>query len=303
MPERGNVTGCSGGATIAPDAARTPTLVICGGTTATPSNRSDPLLRSWDEGTSATKFASVPGPAAYFPPQIPGRWDCSVTREPSGSYVTTFGSCIMAHGRVRPHQGTGYCDGAKQDGTPQVLSYVSSDLKTWRYLGEQFRHPAWTWPSPTADVSAAGQLVITKPRMQHVPRVECPYQHTDLLTNKTILKLSMAGTAKDYVLVGTLPGNGSSFVPDARSSPTGTLLDWGGLYASAFLADTQHARSIMYGWIFASYDLAEAVGGATFDCALSLPRVMGTRRLASGAVVPTWELAVRRPLRPFWRPF
>ena len=48
---------------------------------------------------------------------------------------------------------------------------------------------------------------------------------------------------------------------------------------------------MLFGWVFASYDLAAAAGGASFDCALSLPRVMGTRTLAGGAVVPTWEIA------------
>ena len=197
----------------------------------------------------------------------------------------------MANNTVRPHQGTGYCDGRKQDGTPQVLSYVSSDFKTWEFLGEQWTWHGWTWPIPTASAND-GRLVVGKPQMAHVPRVECPYQHTDQLTSQTILKLSMAGTGKDFVFVGSLQqGNGSSFVPDVATSPTGMLFDWGGLYASAFLADTRNARSLAYGWIFAAYNLGAAVGGATFDCALSLPRVMSTRTLASGAVVPTWEIA------------
>ena len=74
-----------------------------------------------------------------------GRWDCSVTRERSGRYRTTFGSCIMANGTVRPHQGTGYCDGNRQDGTPQILAYVSDDFETWEYLGETWQHSEWTW--------------------------------------------------------------------------------------------------------------------------------------------------------------
>lgn len=298
MPPAHNITGCSGGATIAPNAARTPTLVICGGTTATPRNRSDPLLIEWDDGTNATEYPSVPG-GAFFPSNIPGRWDCSVTREPSGRYVTTFGSCIMANGTVRPHQGEGYCDGKKQDGTPQVLSYVSSDFRSWEYLGEQFQWTGWTWPLPTAG-HIDGRLVIEQPRMLHVPRVECPYQYTDE-HNSTILKLSMAGTSKDFVFVGSLQGNGSSFAPDAATSPTGTLLDWGGLYASAFLADTQHARSIMYGWIFASYNLAAAVGGATFgELVLNLPtwfcasvHSVHSVRLCTSALPSTAALTVR----------
>jgi hypothetical protein len=65
-------------------------------------------------------------------------------------------------------------------------------------------------------------------------------------------------------------------------------------YASAVLADTKlpsKPRSVLFGWVFDAYDLPNAVGGASFDSALSLPRVMGTRRLASGAVVPTWDIA------------
>lgn len=150
-----NVTGCSGGATIAPDDAQTPVLVICDGTTATPSNRSDPFLADWDEGTMSTKFPAVPGANEsspkfpYFPVDIPGRWDCSVTRQPSGRYVTTFGSCLMANGTVRPHQGTGYCDGRKQDGMPQILAYESEDFKVWKYVGEPFQHREWLWPMPS----------------------------------------------------------------------------------------------------------------------------------------------------------
>ena len=41
----------------------------------------------------------------------------------------------------------------------------------------------------------------------------------------------------------------------------------------------------------AQQDSVEQVGGATFDCALSLPRVMATKTLAGGEVVPTWEIA------------
>ena len=45
----------------------------------------------------------------------------------------------MFNGTIRPHQLNGYCDGTKQDGLPQVLSYVSTDFKTWEYLGEQWK--------------------------------------------------------------------------------------------------------------------------------------------------------------------
>ena len=129
------VAGCSGGATIAPDG--TPTLVICGGTTAVPVNRSDPLLTHWVQiGGDLTEMGTPP---AYFPANIPGKWDCSVYKEPSGRYRVTFGSCTMLAGRTRPHQLNGYCDGPKQDGLPQVLSYVSDDFKNWQYLGEQWK--------------------------------------------------------------------------------------------------------------------------------------------------------------------
>ena len=118
---KAEVAGCSGGATLAPDGM--PTLVICGGATAVPANRSDPLLTHWiQNATDLTKNA-------YFPENIPGKWDCSVYREPSGRYRVTFGSCAMFNGTVRPHQGEGYCNGGQgkghQDGLPQVLSYVS----------------------------------------------------------------------------------------------------------------------------------------------------------------------------------
>lgn len=140
-----------------------------------------------------------------------------------------------------------------------------------------------------------GKLVIGAPDMVHVPRVECPYQFVDAENNETtILKLSMAGTGKDFIFVGSATaGNGSTFTPNAGTGSDGVLLDWGGLYASAVLADTQPVlpRSILFGWVFASYNLGAAVGGATFDCALSLPRVMTTRTLPSGMVVPTWEIA------------
>lgn len=138
-------------------------------------------------------------------------------------------------------------------------------------------------------------MVLGPPQMVHVPRVECPYQFVNAEDNETTtLKLSMAGTSKDFIFVGsTAAGNGSKFITNAATGADGVLLDWGHLYASAVLADTQPKvhRSILFGWIFASYNLAAAVGGATFDCALSLPRVMSTRTLPSGAVVPTWEIA------------
>ena len=77
------------------------------------------------------------GPPAYFPLNVPGKWDCSVYKEPSGRYRVTFGSCTMMDGLLRPHQLNGYCDGNKQDGLPQVLSYTSTDFKSWEYLGRR----------------------------------------------------------------------------------------------------------------------------------------------------------------------
>jgi len=106
-----DVAGCSGGALIAPDS--TPTLIICGGAIAVPVNRSDPLLERWVQtgGDLTSK--------AYFPPDVPGKWDCSATREKSGRYRVTFGSCSMLPaGRMRPNQTNGYCDGSRQDGEP-----------------------------------------------------------------------------------------------------------------------------------------------------------------------------------------
>jgi len=185
------VSGCSGGATIAPDG--TPTLVICGGDTAVPANRSDPMLSHWVQtNVDVTETGSPP---AYFPLNIPGKWDCSVYREPSGRYRVTFGSCTMFNGTLRPHQGTGYCDGSKQDGLPQVLSYVSEDFKTWSYLGEQWR----------GDGGAMSGR-------RWGPRVECPYQIN--VRNHTLLKISAVAFGHDFLFVGSTTGNGSAFVPD-----------------------------------------------------------------------------------------
>ena len=59
-----------------------------------------------------------------------------------------------------------------------------------------------------------------------------------------MLKLSLAGTGRDYVFVGKQEGNGSSFVPNAATGPHGAVLDWGGFYASAVLADTRGDTSV-----------------------------------------------------------
>lgn len=76
--------------------------MICGGATAIPANRSDPLLTHWVQTSGDITERNVP--AAYFPPDVPGKWDCSIYREPTGRYRITFGSCTMLHGRVRPNQ-------------------------------------------------------------------------------------------------------------------------------------------------------------------------------------------------------
>ena len=51
------------------------------------------------DGSDVTERGNPP---AYFPPDVPGKWDCSVYREPSGRYRVTFGSCTMLAGRERP---------------------------------------------------------------------------------------------------------------------------------------------------------------------------------------------------------
>lgn len=293
-----NVSGCSGGGAVAPDG--TPTLVVCGGSTATPLNRSS--------DAHLTQWAQVPGDltgAAYFPPQVPGKWDCSVARENGGAalcYRVTFGSCTMADSRLRPHQLNGYCDGTKQDGTPQILSYVSDDFKTWQFLGEPWLHNTSSWPSPR-DPS----------QHIHVPRVECPYQlevgnsYGDKVPQQ-VLKLSLAGTGKDYAFVGSTAGsNGSTFVPAGDKNADGMLIDRGSFYASAVLADTRDGdaalpRQLLFGWVQNGYDLAQATN-PTFDCALSLPRVMGVVSDDAGVAVPTWEIApevaeLRSPPQP-----
>ena len=44
-----------------------------------------------------------------------------------------------------------------------------------------------------------------------MPRVECPYQFVTEDNQTSILKLSMAGTGKDFIFVGSAAaGNGSA---------------------------------------------------------------------------------------------
>ena len=262
------VSGCSGGATIAPDG--TPTLVICGGDTAVPANRSDPMLSHWVQtNVDVTETGSPP---AYFPLNIPGKWDCSVYREPSGRYRVTFGSCTMFNGTLRPHQGTGYCDGSKQDGLPQVLSYVSEDFKTWSYLGEQWR----------GDGGAMSGR-------RWGPRVECPYQIN--VRNHTLLKISAVAFGHDFLFVGSTTGNGSAFVPDEGTAQgpgaNGIEMDFGDMYAAAVLHHKTHGvnRHLYLGWVKCAYRFDAATAG--FDSALSLPRVMDVDD-ATGA--PTWDV-------------
>ena len=74
-----NVSGCSGGAIVVPSeeeegGSTMPTLVICGGATATPVDRTgDPQLAQWAQVDLTSE--------GYFPPEIPGKWDCSAARE------------------------------------------------------------------------------------------------------------------------------------------------------------------------------------------------------------------------------
>ena len=158
-----NVSSCSGGATLAPDG--TPTLIFCPGATAVPLNRSDPMLRQWVQNNT-----DVTG-AAFFPPNITGKWDGSVVRDAtSGRYVTTFGSCDTRGGTA--------CS------TPQILSYASSNLRSWQYLGEQWRYGSPLWPM---------HVPLIRQQSFTVPRIECPYQWQDS-ANRTVLKLSLPGT-------------------------------------------------------------------------------------------------------------
>ena len=54
--------------------ARQAPLVICGGATATPVDRTgDPQLAQWAQVDLTSE--------GYFPPEIPGKWDCSAARE------------------------------------------------------------------------------------------------------------------------------------------------------------------------------------------------------------------------------
>ena len=157
-----NVSSCSGGATIAPDG--TPTLIFCPGATAVPLNRSDPMLRQWVQNNT-----DVTG-AAFFPPNVTGKWDGSVVRDASGRYITTFGSCDTR--------------GGTSCSTPQILSYASSDLRNWQYLGEQWRYGSPLWPM---------HVPLIRQQSFTVPRIECPYQWQDQ-ANRTVLKLSLPGT-------------------------------------------------------------------------------------------------------------
>ena len=252
-----NISGCSGGATRAPDG--TPTLIFCSGQTAVPINRSDPLLRQWRvNGTDFTR-------AAYNPRDTTGKWDGSVSRDALGRYVVTFGSCKTANHTQRP--------APRQCGTPQILSYRSSDLRTWEYLGEQWSFPSGQWPVPAP-------YQPFHPAPFDVVRTECPYVWDD--GDRTLVKLSMPGFGRDYVFVGGMTGNGSHFVP----SSAGTILDWGEFYAAAVLEDTSRARHLLWGWVLSLYNIT-ATTGAQFDGALSLPRVMD---FATGAL-PRWEIA------------
>lgn len=250
-----NVSGCSGGAAIAPDG--TPTLIYCSGQTAVPVNRSDPNLRQWRmNDTDLTA-------AAYYPRDTTSKWDGSASRDQHGRYVVTFGSCKTVNHTQRP--------APRQCGTPQILSYASTDMTSWQYLGEQWSFPSGRWPVPAP-------LRPVHPSPFDVVRTECPYEWRDG-EGRTLIKLSMPGMGRDYVFVGSMTGNGSTFVP---SSPAGAILDWGNSYAAAVLDDTKFGRTLLWGWTLSLYNITEATG-ARFDSALSLPRVMDTTSTQSGS--------------------
>ena len=82
----GQITGCSGGATIGPDG--TPTLMWCHTEKAVPRNRNDPLLRFWN--TSQPNVTE--GAGTYLPRDVAFFQDVSVWRESSGRYRLTYGS-------------------------------------------------------------------------------------------------------------------------------------------------------------------------------------------------------------------
>ena len=91
-----NVSGCSGGAIVVPSeeeegGSTMPTLVICGGATATPVDRTgDPQLAQWAQVDLTSE--------GYFPPEIPGKWNCSAARE-----VGPLGQCCNVALRQRGH--------------------------------------------------------------------------------------------------------------------------------------------------------------------------------------------------------
>ena len=104
---------------------------------------------------------------------------------------------MLPLGRVRPNQANSYCDGQKQNGVPQILSYVSTDAKNWEFLGVPWHGETENWG----------------------PRIECPYQFN--IGNTTVLKMSAPGGAKhgsDWYMTGSLTGNGSTFVPTVSTA-------------------------------------------------------------------------------------
>ena len=137
-------------------------------------------------------------------------WACLIHWQLVNNSLATLSTGGPLITGTRPNQLNGYCDGTVQDDTPQILSYATpsfGETGEWEYLGEPW--PNSTWPE---DPDA------------HVPRVECPYQFEDAsasatsTTNSTnsttVLKLSLAGTGRDYCFVGTTdPTNGSALSP------------------------------------------------------------------------------------------
>lgn len=271
VPPAGNLSACSGGAALSPD--RTPTLFLCSGPTATPANRSDPDLVEW---VTSPVDPSAP---AFWPADIPGKWDGSCTSYVDAAsgvtrYRLTFGSCTMLPlGRERPHQANGYCDGTKQDGLPQILQYESTDLATFRYLGVP-------WNGTHADWG---------------PRIECPYEVLGLKPNRSVLVLSAPGLGQDFFEVGFSPpgNNGSTFTPlRTPGGATRALIDHGpAWYAGAVMQTPAVAargpgsgvapgsgvvmpRPVLFGWLRETCDTSKAVPPRTWISALSLPRVL-----------------------------
>eukprot|EP01052_Picozoa_sp_SAG31_P020940 SAG31_NODE_1596_length_7800_cov_4.335801_6_plen_422_part_00 len=249
----------------------TPMLIFCNGETAVPFNRSDPDLRQWVQNkTSVTE-------RAFMPYQKRGKWDASATKEASGRYVLTYGSCQML-------PGASLADTCSMNtSNPAILSYASKDLKSWHYLGQPWSRTSNLWPIPGFE----------KP--MHVPRTECPYLWQDQ-HGHTFVKISAPGAGRDYIFVGQSVGNGSQFSASAQTA-AGVMLDWGQIYASAVMSvptrtttlptsTESYGRTLLWGWVLNQYNFSK-IEEPPFDGALSLPRVMDVDSEGN----PTWEIA------------